>query len=181
MFRRLAIALVLTTTLTACAVSSDPRQGGLLGGLHGLKTGAYDTRVQQRQAELDRQQSLNQGLKQQSETLEREVRAQDLVLVSEQQNLSKMENDLSNMESDLNRLNAKSDQQKSDIAAQNRKIEDYRRRLKSQQSALMKLDRAGGSTAYPSRYQTLMQERDRLAAEYRSLLKYNQALSNAAR
>ena len=181
MFGKLVIALILTTALIACSVSSDPRQGGLLGGLRGLSTGTYDARVQQRQAELDHQQDISQELKEQADNLENEAKAKDIALASEQQILSEIENDLSNLKSDLNRLNSESEQQKSDIAAQNRKIEDFRRRLKSQQSALMKLDRAGGSAADPDRYKILMRERDKLAAEYKSLLKYYQALSNAAR
>lgn len=178
---RLAIILALSFTLTACAVSNNPREGGLFGGLHGLSTGAYDTRVQQRQEELSSQQRLNQGLKEQSQTLQSSAQTRDLALASEQEHVAKMETDLSSLESDIKLLNAKSDKQKSEIATLNRKIEDHRLRLKSQQYALAELGRAGGSAADPGRYQMLKRERDRLAEEYRRLLKYLQALSDASR
>jgi len=181
MCERLVITLVLSFTLTACAVSNNPRERGLFSGLYGLSTGAYDTRVKQQQEELSRQQRLKQSLNEQSQTLQNTAKARDLALASEQEQLAKMEADLSSLESDIKRLNAKSDKQKSEIATLNRKIEDHRQRLKSQQYALAELDGAGGSAADPDRYQMLKKERDRLAEEYQRLLKYLQALSDASR
>ncbi len=181
MCRWFVITLLLSITLTACAVSNDPRKGGLFGGLHGLSTGAYDSRIHQRQEELSGQQRLNQDLNEQSQTLQSTAQDRDLALASEQEHMAKMEADLSSLESDIKQLNAKSDKQKSEIAILNRKIEDHRLRLKSQQYALAELDRAGGSAADPGRYQMLKRERDRLAEEYRRLVKYLQALSDASR
>ena len=179
MWRKLAITIVLAAVLTACAVSNDPRQGGLFGGLHGLNSGAYDARVRDRQDELNRQQAVNQDLKEQSEALESEAQLRDYELTLEQQRVAKMERDLSNLESDVNLLKVKSDKQKSEIVALQRKIKDQKQKLKTQQSALAELDRAGGSAADPERYRVLIQERDYLTMEYKNMLEYLKDFSNA--
>jgi len=131
MCRKLLTIVVSAVILTACTVSSDPRQGGLVGGLHGLSTGAYDARIQQRQEELTRQQSANQGLKEQSEALEREAQEQQIELAAEQKRMIKMEENLSSLEENVKRLKAKSGKQKAEIATLKRKIGDQRRQLKS--------------------------------------------------
>ncbi|MFH0998702.1 MAG: hypothetical protein V1844_24900 [Pseudomonadota bacterium] len=179
MCRKLAITIVLAAVLTACAVSNDPRQGGLFGGLHGLNSGAYDARVRDRQDELNRQQAVNQDLKEQSEALERDAQLRDYQLTLEQQRVVRMERDLSSLETDVNQLKAKSDKQKTEIAALQRRIKDQKLKLKTQQSAIAELDRAGGSAADSERYRVLVQERDSLAAEYKKLLEYSKNLSNA--
>jgi len=179
MYRKLVVTIASAAVLSACAVSDDPRQGGLFGGLHGLSSGAYDARVRDRQNELDRQQAVNQDLKDQSETLESEAELRDYQLTLEQQRVARMERDLSSLESDVNQLKAKSDKQKTEIAALQRRIKDHKQKLKTQQSALAELDRAGGSSADPDRYRVLVQERDYLAVEYKKLIEYSKNLSNA--
>ncbi|MDO8969326.1 MAG: hypothetical protein Q7U74_01485, partial [Saprospiraceae bacterium] len=157
----------------------DPRQGGLFGGLQGLNSGAYDARVRERQDELNRQQAYHQDLKEQSETLESEVELRDYKLTLEQKRVAKMEADLSRLESDVNLLKAKSDKQKTEIAALQRKIKGQKQKLNTQQSAIAELDNVGGSAADPERYRVLMQERDYLTVEYKKLLEYSKNLSNA--
>ena len=179
MWRMFIFTILLPAVLTACAGSNDPRQGGLFGGLHGLNSGAYDARIQDRQDELNRQQAVNQELKEQSETLESEVQLRDYKLTLEQQRVTRMEEDISRLESDVNQLKAKSDKQKNEIAALQRKIKDQKQKLKAQQSAISELDRAGGSAADSDRYRVLLQEREYLSAEYKKLLDYSKNLSNA--
>ncbi len=179
MCRNFVMTILLAAVFTACAVSDDPRQGGFFGGLHGLSSGAYDSRIRDRQDELNRQQAVNQELKEESETLESEAQLRDYELTLEQQRVTKMERDLSDLESDVNQLKAKSDKQKTEIAALQRKIKDQKQKLKTQQSALAELDRAGGSAADPERYRVLTQERDNLTVEYKKLVEYSKNLSNA--
>ncbi len=176
---RLVIAFMVLLTLTACATSQNPREGGFIGGLQGIFGGTYDARIQKSQEDLSNQQSLNQGLKEESKSLDMEVRAHDLLLASEQDRLAIMEQDISKLESNVSLLTAKSDKQKVEMATLQRRIENQRIRTKSLQSAIRNLDQAGGSDSNPGRYQALKQERDRLDVEYRSLLEYYQTLSNA--
>lgn len=178
---KLLIIIVLAVSSTAFAESDNPREGGFFGGLIGLKSGAYDSRVQQRKDELSRQESINQDLKEKQNALEKEAKASEIELADEQQRLDDLDEDLASLESDVNNLNTKSGKQKNEIAAIKRKIKDQRQRMKSQQSALKALERAGGSAADPDRYRVLQQERKLLANEYKKLLEYSQTLSNAAK
>jgi septal ring factor EnvC (AmiA/AmiB activator) len=173
------ITIVLAAALTACAVSDDPRQGGLFGGLYGLNSGAYDARIRDRQDEIDRQQTYNQDLKQQSEKLESEAQLRDYQLTLEQQRVFTLERNLADLESDVNKLKANSDKQKTEIATLRSKIEDQKQKLRFQQSALSELDRAGGRAVAPEHYRVLLKERDYLTMEYKKLLEYAKNLSNA--
>lgn len=175
-----AIIITLAISLTGCAATSDPRQGGLFGGLYGLSTGAYENRINQRQEELSRQQEVNRDLREQSKVLGSEADSRDCVLATEQQRVAKVQSDLAQLESKIDGLNAKSAQQNKEVAALKLRIINLRQRLESQQSAIGKLDREGGSETAPERYRLLKQERDRLAEEYRNLLEYYKALSEAA-
>lgn len=179
MHRRYIIAFVLLAVLTGCATSKNPRQGGFFGGLYGIYSGAYDDRIQKRQDELNSQEGINQGLKEQTKNLENEASVRDLELAKEKQDVAKMEKGISRLESEINALSTKSDKQKNEIARLKLRIENQRQRLKILQSDITKLDSAGGSGADPARYQILQKERDRLALEYRRLLEYTQALSKA--
>jgi chromosome segregation ATPase len=170
---KLAICIILTATITGCATSSDPRKGGLFGGLNGISSGAYDSRIQQRKVDLRRQEIINQDLKEKSETLGNEANAWEAKLTSEQQRLDDLDENLISLESDVNNLIARTAKQKTEIAKFKLKIEDQRRRIKSRKSAL--------KTADPDRYRVLQQERNRLADEYKKLQEYFIALSNAAK
>jgi len=175
---KLFITLIALFLLTACA-STNPREGGFIGGLQGIFSGAYDARIQNGQRELSEVERRNQSLQEESKSLDAEVRARDRMLAMEQDRLANMQNDIYRLEFDTNKLVAKSDEQKIEIASLKRKIEDQRSQLKSLQSAVRDLDQAGGSASNPGRYEVLKRERERLNMEYRRLLEYNRALSRA--
>jgi chromosome segregation ATPase len=177
---KITFLLALATILTGCVVSSDPREGGLIGGLAGLHSGVYDYRVRQREEQLAGQQNANRDMADQALGLEREVQSRDRVLAEEQQRLAKIKGDVSRLESDVNHLNTRSSRMKKEVAALKRQVDDLWQRLQSQQAALNELDRAGDGIADMERYQMLQMERDRLAEEYRRLLEYSQTLSKAA-
>jgi chromosome segregation ATPase len=173
---RVAMTMILAVSLTACATSSDPRQGGLFG----YNPKAYDVRLGQRRQELAHQQNISQGLTEQSSSLDNQSRVLENELAIERQRLNDMQIDLSRLESKVNRLQTKSAKQEADIASFKKKIIAQRQRLDSQESEMNKLERAGGRASDPERYQILEQERNLLAEEYKKLLDYSQALANAA-
>lgn len=160
-------------------MSSDPRQGGLIGGLYGLNSGAYDARIKKRQDELNVQRSFNQKLNDQSTSLKNEAQLRYQELALEQQHLNSMESDISALESDVSYLNAKSDKQKSEIASFKKKINDQKKKLKKQHDTIAELNASSGSNLDPKRYQMLKQERDHLYEEYKKLLEYWKNLSDA--
>ncbi len=181
MYMRFLICIIFSVTLTACATTDDPRKGGFFGGIGGLSSGAYETRVQQRQDELNRQKNISDELKQESSSLENEARAKESELATEQKRLADMEEKLSALQADVDKLKARSEKQKNDIAKIKQKIKKARKRLSDQQAALDELDRAGGPAADPDRYKVLEKERDKLADEFKKLQEYSKALSNAAK
>jgi len=180
MFRNLFVVILSSAALAAC-VSNDPRKGGFFGGLSGINSGAYDSRIQQRGEELNRQENINQSLTDQSKALDKEAKAWEAEAASEHERLDEMDDNLANLESDVNELKAQSVQQKADIVALQRRIATQKQKMKSQQGALKALEKAGGRSADPERYRVLQQERNRLADEYKKLLKYSQALSDATK
>lgn len=181
MLAKLMIKIVLIVALSGCAVSNDPRQGGFLGGLHGLTSGTYDKRLQQSREELNHQQTINTGLKEESVKQEKVSQEWEIKLASEQQRLDEMKKSLSSLETDVNRLKAKSAKQKSEVNVLKNKIKDQVRRLKSQQTALNELDRTGENATATEQYRILEQERNRLAEEYSRLMEHTKALSDASK
>jgi hypothetical protein len=173
------IIVLMLITLSGCATTSDPREGGLFGGIKGITSGAYDDRIRQRQMQLAQQQETNIELREKSQVLERQVQLRHQELVAEQKRLVKLQDDLSQLESEVSALTAKSDRQKQDISALKQKTVKLRQRIATQKTNLADLDRAGGPQAAPERYKMLKNERDRLTDEYRNLLEYFKRLSEA--
>ena len=178
---RLMITLILSTSLIACTFSSDPREGGFLGGLHGICTGAYDNRVQKQQTELAHQREKNQDLKEKSRILEGEAKARELALASEQEHVKEMEKNISRLESDINEMHAISNKQKDEIATLQDMIKNHILQLKFLQAELKKLedDNDNGIAIDDKRYQAIKKERDRLTKEYGTFLKNYHNLSDA--
>jgi len=179
MHKRIMVTAALVTCLAACGVTSDPRGGGLLGGMQGIYGGGYDNRIEQRQEQLAKEQDINRTLREESNILENEAQLRDRMLVAEQQRVVQIEKDLSLLESSINDLHAESDRREKEVMKLKLKVEGLRKRLGSQETAIAELDRRGGSKANPGRYRILQKERDRLSKEYRKLFEYFQALSTA--
>lgn len=78
-FNMLSVVL-LVSGLNACAVSDNPREGGLLGGLYGIMGGGYDKRVEDRQRNLDALKNLEQSKRSEQQTLQQDKNAQQTEL-----------------------------------------------------------------------------------------------------
>lgn len=177
-----SIAVILLAVISfACGTTTDPRQGGFIGGLYGISSGAYENRLEQRKEELALQQNQKRELENQSRTLEKEAEARDTALAVEQQRCAAMDEELRRIQADLRRLNLKSANQKNEVAMVSKEIDELRQRLQDQQSAISKLDRTDGPAVQAERYTILVKERERLADEYLRLLEYSKSLSDAAR
>lgn len=74
-----------------CSPSSDPRQGGLAGGIYGLSSGAYDERVQARRESLSRLESIQAKLETERAELEVEKRSSEVRLSDEQRRLKTLQ------------------------------------------------------------------------------------------
>jgi len=170
------VSFVVVFLLAGCATSDNPREGGLFGGIAGIHSGAYDNRIQQREHELGQVQHINQGLHQESATLQDEAKLQTGELIAEQQRMAEMEQELAGLQADLNRLKARSGQKANEITALQQSIENTRRQLKDEQITLNQLSLNGEEAENSDRYRLLQKERDRLADEYKALTEYSRAL-----
>lgn len=174
-------ALAIVLCVSGCAVSTNPREGGLIGGLYGMNSGAYDARLQQRDNELARQQEANRDLQRQSSALAQQYQVKDRQLAVEHRRVARLDRDLSQMKTQVDGLRTKTRKQKREASNLRQSIVELRSKLQSQQTEISKLDREGGVAANPEQYRVLEKERDRLAEEYRRLVAYSRALSEATR
>jgi chromosome segregation ATPase len=95
-----AISLAVLAPLAACVVSDDPRQGGIIGGIGGLSSGAYDKRIQDRQ-------NASTALKAENEALEnrlKEVQARQDAAAKER---AAAESQLATLKQDISSLRTK--------------------------------------------------------------------------
>lgn len=163
----------------ACAVSDDPRQGGLLGYWHGTSSGKYEKRQQEKLKQLEEQKQTKQNLTEQSEKLKSEIAIQDHKLAAVQVENLRLEKDLATLNANIDKLQIKSEQQRQQVSQLKTEIKRTQERIDKQKSAVAALDANGGSASDPNQVQILQYERDRLANEYRKLNVYYQALANA--
>lgn len=177
--------IVLATLLflvcqTACAVSDDPRQGGLLGYWHGTSSGKYEERQQKKLQQLEEQRETRKRLTEQSAKINTELAIQDHRLAEEQEQALRLEKELSSLNAKLDKLQLTSEKQRQQVSSLKDQVEKTQQSLENHKKALVRLDTHGGSASDPNQTQVLEHERDRLADEYRKLNIYYQALSNAA-
>jgi chromosome segregation ATPase len=177
--RTILISISVLFLQTACAVSDDPRQGGLAGYWYGTSSGRYEERQQQRLNQVEEQRRTNQELTEESERLDTERAIQDHKLAQEQKQVKRLERKLSNLNANINKLQVTSAKQRQELTRLKAQMQKTQQSLEKQKAAIVELDAQGGSAADPDQARILELERDRLADEYRKLNEYYQALSNA--
>jgi chromosome segregation ATPase len=173
------LGIVVLFLQAACAVSDDPRQGGLAGYWYGTSSGKYEERQQQRVSQLEEQRRTNQELADESVSLENERAIQDRKLAQAQKQVVRLERKLANLNANVNKLQVTSAKQKQELSTLRTQLQTTKRDLEKQKAAIAELDAKGGSASDPDQARVLELERDRLADEYRKLNVYYQSLSNA--
>jgi peptidoglycan hydrolase CwlO-like protein len=174
------VGIFLLFLQTGCAVSDDPRQGGLMGYWYGTSSGKYEERQQERLRQIEEQKRTTQQLTEQSEKLNTELAIQDRTLAQEQKKVLTLEKQLASLNAKIGRLKLKSEKQRQEASALKEDIQNTKQSLENQKAAIAALDAKGGAASDPDQVRILEHERDRLADEYRKLNVYYQALSNAA-
>jgi septal ring factor EnvC (AmiA/AmiB activator) len=151
-------------SVTGCTVTDDPSQGGLVGGVYGLSSGAYDKRVAERQARLDAVRGERQTSEQQQQVLqsyEAKTRAQKAQLANQVTTLSNDTQQLSRNVASLQTQNAQTAKKKAELE----------RRLAEVNAQIAQLQRSGGapSAADYEKKQRLEKEIEDLWQIYNSL------------
>jgi chromosome segregation ATPase len=153
----------LGCSLTGCAVSDNPREGGLIGGLYGIFSGTYDKRVQDRQHNLDSLKGLEQsGRVEQQGLLSDKAR--------EQNELKKLQQQGKQLERELEKLNRQIVQQQARLSsAQQQAFQQRAQTLQAEVKNLQgKMQEDDASTAvkdYKQQAQRLQNEIKALKAE----------------
>lgn len=158
--RPLCAVFVSGLLSVSCATTDDPRQGGLISGMHSIGTGAYDKRIEEREARLQRLREMQQELKSEQQQLETDR--------------SERQARLDELEGRLKRLDAESRQLLTELQTNRAHLAENRSRqarleqdLTALRSAIADLDRKRDSDISVA---ALESERDRLEEEYRLLL-----------
>ena len=158
---RFLLAMSLAWGLNACAVSDNPREGGLVGGLYGIFSGGYDQRVQERQRNLDSLKSLEQGSRvEQNSLLSDKAR--------EQNALKKLQQQSQHLDRELETLKRRISQTRLDIAQQQalaQRTQNLQSEVKSLQGKIKEDDASTAIKAYQQQAQRLQREINALKTE----------------
>jgi chromosome segregation ATPase len=93
--------------LCGCATSSNPAEGGFFSGVHGLTSGEYQNRVNQKQGSLEQLQENGSQLRSQQENLSQQSAALTSQEKSYRRKLSRMNHDLKRMQARLRKARVK--------------------------------------------------------------------------
>lgn len=156
---RLAALLLIGLLASACETTDDPTRGGLWGGIHGLSSGAYEQRLQERRERLSRLEQARYELETQSRTLSDEHRSRQRSVEAERARLQALRGNLSRLEDATRELEARQQ-------TGNERTRELRQRMSTLDRQLAALDR----TAPNERLVELERERQALDQEYRALL-----------
>lgn len=172
---RLSLLGVMSMSLflASCAnVSTDPSEGGLMGGIKGLQTGAYDQRVQERQDRLSRMQALQSQLSSEQRQLELDRSASQAALDEERRRLQQLNSNVMQLRQNVDQLIRDQGTEDKKVQELQTRVQTLQRNMQQQQSSLDALEGSGlGDSDMDLRRRQLEEQRDRLRREYDLLMK----------
>lgn len=187
MKRRILAAPVLVPVLVAgllggCAnAPTDPREGGLFGGIAGLQSGAYEERVRTREEGLERLRAVQQALE--TEGTELDTRQQTLAqqVAAERTRLTRMDREVADLSDTVDGLEARhgsADQRVQELQTRLTALQGNMQRQQSSLDALEGVGPGGGSDPGTElRRQQLEEQRRALQREYELLLDFSLQLA----
>jgi chromosome segregation ATPase len=154
------LVLVSVVVAASCATTEDPHEGGFFGGVHGLSSGAYERRVQERNERLDRLHAMQRELEEEEAGLRSDKSEREARLAGLHKRLGRLDRETVQLSRDLQgkRLTLES------VRAERDRLE---RKLAGLRKEIAGLERRADSGAS---VRQLEAERDRLEEEYRTLL-----------
>ena len=170
-----AVLLPALLVLAGCAnVPTDPREGGLAGGVVGLQSGAYAARIQEREDRLQRLRSLQYELELEGDELEDEKARQTQSVAEARESADLLAARIEELAYAVDDL--MDEQRAEDRRAQELKtrLETLQARMQEQQSGLDGLEGHGeGAAPDPEielRRRQLEEQRESLQEEFELLL-----------
>ncbi|MCG5502029.1 hypothetical protein [Ectothiorhodospira lacustris] len=173
----MAIALPMVL-LAGCATSTDPREGGLLGGIQGLGSGAYDSRVQEREARLEALRRTQRELEGEQGDLEARKAEQTRQVAAERTRLDRLNADVAALDREMASLSAQHGRGDQRVRELQTRLTDLKQQMGQQQSALDALEGSGlGDSDTDLRRRQLEQQRQALQKEYELLMQLSLELA----
>ncbi len=179
MYKEFLIFSILITNLFGCAVTDDPRKGGLIGGIQGIYGRKYQHRIEEKQNLLNEEKKENCILHKKINDSERQLQLKNKILVYEQGHLIDLEEKLSILELGIAKIDIKSGNLKKEIINRKDKIERLRKLIETQTNSIRELSLLKKNGLQSESYLMLQKERDRLYEEYKALFEYYEALAEA--
>lgn len=123
--------------LSGCAnTSTDPREGGLLGGITGLQSGAYEQRIAEREQRLAELRATQEALHDESVWLDAWQESVTAEVLHERERLDALRQDLSQLEQRVNTLSREQAQSDQRIQALQERLAALRQQLDTHHSHL---------------------------------------------
>jgi septal ring factor EnvC (AmiA/AmiB activator) len=168
----------LTLIICGCASSTDPREGGFFGGVHGLQSGAYEERVQSREDSLNRLRALQAELDAEQTALAAQKGSLEQEIALERQCLAALEQEVSGLEQSLNSYQADDARKKKQINDLQSRLAELKTTMQEQTSALDALEGSGtGNPNQDLRRKQLEEQRRALQEEFDLLMELSLELS----
>ncbi len=168
----------LLIAASGCVSSSDPREGGFLGGVQGLQSGAYEERVRDREASLDRLRAVQQNLDAKQAKLEKQKAGLEEEVALERQSLAALDREVTRLEQSVNTFQADDAQQERQVQELQARLTKLKSQMQAQTSALDALEGSGtGSTDQDLRRRQLEEQRRALQEEFELLMELSLELS----
>lgn len=158
---RFLLVVSLGCSLTACAVSDNPREGGLIGGLYGIFSGTYDKRVQDRQRNLDSLKGLEQSGRVEQQSLLSDK-------AHEQSELKKLQQQSKQLDRELEKLNRQITKARLNVEQQQafaQRSQNLQAEVKRLQGKIKEDDASAAVKDYQQQAQRLQNEIKALKAE----------------
>ena len=160
-------ALASALLLTACQTTDDPREGGFIGGVGGLSSGAYERRIQEREDSLERLKSIQRELEKQQSDLEHQQQQSLSAYQLEKQRVTDLSQKAQTLSTRLKAIEPRYEEQES----ARKKLIGHLDELQSSIDNLAIQDEAS------MRVEMLERERNALEDEYRLLLEIYREIS----
>ena len=173
---------LVTGFLTGCANQpTDPREGGLLGGIAGLQSGAYEARVREREDRLEQLRQIQEGLETDQYELERQRTERERAVAAERARLDALSAEVSRLSDSVTDLASRHDEGDARVEELQTRMATLQTGLRTQQSSLDALEgegRGGGADpALELRRRQLEEQREALRREYELLLELSLQLA----
>ena len=178
----IVISLFSVGLLIGCANQpTDPREGGLLGGISGLQTGAYDARVREREERLESMRAIEQQMAAERTDLDAQRATRQQQVAAERRRLSELNTEVASLSKTLDDLAVQHGTGDERVRELQERIAVLQQGMSQQQSGLDALEGMGaGGGADPAadlRRRQLEDQRKALQREYELLLQLSLELA----